>query len=259
MEHRIAAYPNVSFTIVVNPFNGPGLDDLPDENYQREIPNLTCYANVRLVGYVHTTWANRDLALVLKDIDKYAQWPARSGIARLKVRGIFLDETPNAYDAQAELYLAKLRKHVKEMPGGEDNLVRKSPSWVLGKKLPPTQMCFHVDNLLIKKVIHNPGSVPDMAFLTLADSTIIFEDTYTTFQTRVSNAVFSATALSRVDRSKLACVIHSIPRDLGVEEWSKLGRQTRKIAGDLFLTDLYEHYYANFAPKWAEFVDAMAA
>jgi Spherulation-specific family 4 len=122
----IAAYPNVSFTVVINPFNGPGLDDLPDENYQREIPKLTSHPNVRVVGYVHTIWAKRDLALVCKDIEKYAQWPECSGIPGLKVTGVFVDETPNIYDAEAEAYLAMLRTHVKKMPGCEDNVVRIS-------------------------------------------------------------------------------------------------------------------------------------
>ncbi|ERF71007.1 hypothetical protein EPUS_03286 [Endocarpon pusillum Z07020] len=230
LQHMIAAYPNVSFTVVINPFNGPGLDDLPDANYQREIPRLTCHANVKVVGYVHTTWAKRDLALVFKDIDKYAQWPECSGLPDLKISGVFVDETPNVYDAEAEAYLAKLWKHVKKMPAGDENVV-----------------------------IHNPGCVPDAAFLKLADSTVVFEDTYHTFQTRVSNAIFSATALSMVDRSKLACVIHSIPEHLNGEEWRRLGQQARKIAGDVFMTELCEHYYANFAPKWVEFVDAMAA
>jgi Spherulation-specific family 4 len=112
--------------VVVNPFNGPGLDDLPDENYQREIQKLTCHPNVRVVGYVHTTWAKRDLSLVFKDIEKYAQWPERSGIPGLKVTGVFVDETPNIYDADAEAYLAKLREHVKKMPGGDENVVRIS-------------------------------------------------------------------------------------------------------------------------------------
>ena len=120
---RIAAYPNVSFTVVINPFNGPGLDDLPDANYQREIPKLTCHANVKVVGYIHTTWAKRDLALVLKDIEKYAQWPECSGLPDLKISGVFVDETPNTYDAEAEAYLAKLCKYVKKMPGGDENVV----------------------------------------------------------------------------------------------------------------------------------------
>jgi Spherulation-specific family 4 len=109
--------------VVINPFNGPGLDDLPDENYQREIPKLTCHPNVRVVGYVHTTWATRDLDLVCQDVAKYAAWPERSGVPELKVTGVFVDETPNIYDADAEAYLANLRKHVKQMPGGDENVV----------------------------------------------------------------------------------------------------------------------------------------
>lgn len=120
---RIAAYPNVSFTVVINPFNGPGLDNLPDANYQREIPKLTCHANVKVVGYVHTSWAKRDLALVFKDIEKYAQWPECSGVPDLKISGVFVDETPNVYDAAAEAYLAKLWKYVKKMPPGDENVV----------------------------------------------------------------------------------------------------------------------------------------
>lgn len=76
-----------------------------------------------MVGYVHTTWAKRDLALVVKDIEKYAAWPERSGVVGLRVTGIFFDETPNTFDADAEVYLAKLRDHVKAMPGGDQNVV----------------------------------------------------------------------------------------------------------------------------------------
>lgn len=81
------------------------------------------YANVRVVGYVHTTWTTRDLALVCKDIEKYRRWPERSGIPDLKVTGIFLDETPSVYDAEAEAYLAQVWKQVKKMPQGDENVV----------------------------------------------------------------------------------------------------------------------------------------
>lgn len=119
----IAKYPNVSFTIVVNPFNGPGIDKLPDTNYQQEVPKLTRHSNVRVVGYVHTSWAKRDLGLVCADVSRYAAWPEHSGNPGLRVDGIFVDETPNIYDSDAEVYLSKLRDHVKAMPGGENNPV----------------------------------------------------------------------------------------------------------------------------------------
>lgn len=230
LQQRIVANPNVHFTIVINPFNGPGLDDLPDENYRQEIPKLTCHANVRVVGYVHISWAKRDLHAVCQDIDKYAQWHERSGDPGLRVKGVFVDETPNVYGADAEAYLAKLQKHVKQMPADDENIV-----------------------------IHNPGCIPDVAFLNLADSIVVFEDAYHTFLTRLSGAVFSSAALSLTDRSKLACMIHSIPEDLTAEDWRHLGQEARKLAGDVFMTGLSKRYYASFAPNWVEFVDAMAA
>lgn len=137
MGSRIIAHPDVSFTVVVNPFNGPGLEDLPDDNYQKEISKLTCHSNVRVVGYIHTTWAKRDLAMVCCDIEKYAQWPEHSGNPNLRLTGVFVDETPTLYHPDAEAYLAKLKEHVKlKMPRGEENIVRTRPakktlqSWV---------------------------------------------------------------------------------------------------------------------------------
>lgn len=100
--------------------------------------------------------------------------------------------------------------------------------------------------------------MPDVAFLKLADSTVVFEDTYHTFQTRVSNHVFAANALTHVDRSKLACVIHSIPEDLTADDWRALGQQARRIAGDVFMTELPEDYYANVAPRFLDFVESIA-
>lgn len=61
-----------------------------------------------------------------------------------------------------------------------------------------------------------------------------------------------------VDRRTLACFIHSIPEDLNAEDLRSLGQQVRRIAGDIFMTELCERYYETFAPKWANFVDAMA-
>lgn len=92
----------------------------------------------------------------------------------------------------------------------------------------------------------------------LADATVIFEDSYHTFRGRVASSVLSTKGLSSVDRNKLACVVHSIPSDLGAEEWCDLGQVARQIAGDLFMTDLSEHYYASFSPKWIDFVASMA-
>ena len=122
--HRVATHPNVNFTVVINPGSGPGPNPLPDGNYTREIPKLASYDNVRLLGYIATTYATRDISLVRKDVETYAGWSTNSSIPGLAVRGIFLDETPQQYEANAFAYLEELRDFVRRAPGlGPDNYV----------------------------------------------------------------------------------------------------------------------------------------
>lgn len=123
-RHRISTHPDVNFTVVINPGNGPGPDSLPDGNYTREIPKLTAYANVRLLGYVYTSYGNRNVSAVRKDIQTYADWPANSSDPNLAVRGIFFDETPQQYEPQTLTYLQGLTDFVKDLDDlGPDQFV----------------------------------------------------------------------------------------------------------------------------------------
>lgn len=122
--YSISAHPNVNFTVVINPGNGPGPDSLPDANYTREIPKLAAHNNVRLLGYVHTTYATRNISLVRKDIETYAAWPTVSSNPGLAVRGIFFDETPQQYSAHSLAYLQNLTELTKGLNGlGSDPFV----------------------------------------------------------------------------------------------------------------------------------------
>lgn len=109
---------------MINPGSGPGPNAVPDANYTREIPRLASYDNVRLLGYVATTYASRDISLVRRDIETYAGWSKNSSNPDLAVRGIFFDETPQQYDGPFFAYLQELRDLVKRSPGlGPDNYV----------------------------------------------------------------------------------------------------------------------------------------
>ena len=107
----------MDFTVVINPGNGPGPNSLPDANYTREIPKLASHANVRLLGYVHTTYAQRNISLLRKDIETYAAWPKVSSNPDLAVRGIFFDETPQQYSANAVAYLQNLTDFTRGLSG----------------------------------------------------------------------------------------------------------------------------------------------
>ncbi|KAJ5124425.1 uncharacterized protein N7515_008250 [Penicillium bovifimosum] len=229
LENVISAHPDVNFTVVINPGNGPGPLALPDANYTREIPRLTAYQNVRLLGYVYTSYAKRNVSAVRQDIQTYADWPTNSSNPNLAVRGIFFDETPQQYDAQTFTYLKGLTDFVKDLDGlGPDRFV-----------------------------VHNPGAVPDSRYLATADSTVVFEAAYATFQERQGAKLFTSIADS--NRTQLCAIVHSVPETVEGKSLRGLVKQVRKVADEVYITHLDTNYYASFGSKWTEFVDLMAA
>ncbi|GAD97215.1 cell surface spherulin 4-like protein [Paecilomyces variotii No. 5] len=228
LKEVITAHPNVNFTVVINPGSGPGPHPLPDGNYTREIPNLAARPNVRLLGYVATTYAKRNISLVREDIRTYAAWPIRSGNPKIAVRGIFFDETPQQYDADAFAYLKSLTSFVKD-----------------NKSLGPDRF-----------VVHNPGVVPDSRYLPTADSTIVFEGTYDTFLERHGARLFESI---KNNRSQLCAVVHSVPDTVRGNHLRSLVKQLRQVADEIFVTHLSTDYYASFGDGWTEFVDLMEA
>ncbi|KAL1986696.1 hypothetical protein VTN96DRAFT_5901 [Rasamsonia emersonii] len=228
LEEVVKSHPDVNFTVVINPGNGPGPNPLPDANYTREIPNLASYDNVRLLGYVATTYATRNISLVRKDIETYAAWPTQSANRSLAVNGIFFDETPQQFDANALAYFQELTALVKQSKGlGPENFV-----------------------------VHNPGAVPDPRYLPTADSTVVFEDTYETFVQRNNAKMF--TNIADGNRTELCVIIHSVPDSIQASALRSLVKDTREVADEVFITHLSSDFYANFDPNMGEFVDLMA-
>ncbi|OJJ84394.1 spherulation-specific family 4 protein [Aspergillus glaucus CBS 516.65] len=229
LENVVATHPSVNFNVVINPGNGPGPNALPDANYTREIPRLALYSNVRLLGYVPITYTNRDIGLVRRDVETYAGWPVNGSNPDLAVQGIFFDETPQEYDDRALGYFQELRDLVKGSSGlGPDN-----------------------------QVFHNPGVVPDSRYLSTADSIVVFEATYDTFQERRKAKVFKT--LSDNNRGQLCAVIHSVPDSIQGSKLRSLVKEARKVAEEVYVTHLRVDYYAGFGHSWGDFVDLMAA
>lgn len=105
--------------------------------------------------------------------------------------------------------------------------------------------------------MHNPGAVPDSRYLATADSTVVFEAAYSTFQKRQGAQLFSNIPDS--DRSQLCAIVHSVPDSVEGKSLRSLVKQVRKVADEVYITHLSTDYYASFGPGWAEFVDLMAA
>ncbi len=97
------AVPTVSFA-VMNPADGAGA--APDSNYVSQVA-ATRAAGVKILGYVYSSYATRDPALLQTDIDNYYSWYG--------VDGIFIDEADN--DCMNQSYYADLDTYTKAKGG----------------------------------------------------------------------------------------------------------------------------------------------
>ena len=105
----------MQFLVIINPNNGPGNGTVVDANFQTELRKLAGISNIRTVGYVPIRWTTRNMTTVLSDVSTYASWANFSDDYELD--GIFFDETPNNYSANAVSYLNNIDDYVKGHSG----------------------------------------------------------------------------------------------------------------------------------------------
>jgi len=80
---------------LINPYNGPG------SSYNSDYGSTTAATQAKgisVLGYVHTTYGQRNLSAVQQDIDNHYSW--------YNVDGIFVDETPAADCSMLSYYLS---------------------------------------------------------------------------------------------------------------------------------------------------------
>ncbi|PYH89196.1 hypothetical protein BO71DRAFT_390124 [Aspergillus ellipticus CBS 707.79] len=211
MEELVSEFPDVEFTIIINPDSGPGSSSLPDASFLSAVPALTSHSNVLAIGYVPTQKGTRAIADVEKDVKTYAGWPSASGNSSFAVHGIFFDEAPNAYSADLVSYYQQLATLVKDSTGlGPENYV-----------------------------VTNPGTVPDAAYLDIPDSTVVFESPYDSFLSAISAGTFNS--ISTTNHSSLASMVYSVPDSVDLPT---LITQVGNISEQIFLgnTSTYMAY-----------------
>jgi hypothetical protein len=108
---RLDAHPELHFLVVINPSNGPGNNPLPDDNYSAQILKLNNYTNVETVGYVRTGYATQNITNVAEEVATYAGWDTQNN--SLAMHGIFFDEAPHEYSADAVSYMQIVNQVVK--------------------------------------------------------------------------------------------------------------------------------------------------
>ncbi len=85
-------YPNAEITAIINPSKNGHFRE-KDSNYAKGIQDLIS-ANIKVIGYVYTKYANRDSQEIIDDIEAWSQMYKDDGVS-----GIFFDEvTTNSSD-----------------------------------------------------------------------------------------------------------------------------------------------------------------
>ncbi|KAF2847607.1 hypothetical protein T440DRAFT_538369 [Plenodomus tracheiphilus IPT5] len=227
---------NVDFTVILNPCSGPCMGSLPDQVYLDEIPKLRAYPNIRTLGYVATHYAEKDIETVLAEIDTYAKWPKVSNITKVRVDGIFLDETPSTFDQDDYQYLKRAGQAIRNTTSFNDHFIAHNPG-------------------LLSPAILNSQTVLQESYLNLTDLTVVFEET---FDKWLDKDTLDPLQEHKIRRSKLAVILHSLP-NLSDRVLGFVVEQVEETADWLFLTDVSEDdaYYHSFSGMFGNVVKAV--
>lgn len=177
---------------------------------------------------------------------------------KLRVDGIFFDETPSEYVKEKYDYLKTASQTVKNATGFRDRFV--------GMYLLLCQRCSLVNLtvLMTYHAVHNPGnitsfisspSILQQSYMNLSDITVVYEEA---FDKWLDKNTFQALQAHKVRRSKLAVILHSIP-NISRKVLDFVVEQVEETADWLYLTDIKtkDEYYHSFSPLFGDMVKAV--
>jgi Spherulation-specific family 4 len=101
----------VSIVAIINPNSGPN-NAPPNSDYRQGIKDLH-RSGVRIVGYVPSNYANREIQAVKADIDLYAKY--------FKVDGIFIDEVTST--AEKTKYYQQIYQYIKSKSKSQNVII----------------------------------------------------------------------------------------------------------------------------------------
>ena len=109
----IEANPAAQWQVVINPNSGPGTTGIPsDSNFISGISKLNSYPNVNTVGYVATSYGNKNISAVNAETDVYASWAGYSG-ANIAIGGVYFDEVSSEETDTIYSYYQTIAAHAR--------------------------------------------------------------------------------------------------------------------------------------------------
>lgn len=180
---------------------------------------LNNFTNVVTLGYVATSWTQRDISGVMGDISSYAAWNNYTS-GNISVQGIFFDEATSSATNDSLSYMRNISSFAKTSLG------------------PGRQ---HIS--------FNPGVAVDTAFYDIADTINIFENAW---------SEFNITAVNMLPWDVLAkstYVIHNFTGDKYLQADLVSNLTESNVSGLLITT---QDSYNEVSSLWPQFCDAMA-
>uniref|UniRef100_A0A914Z592 Spherulation-specific family 4 n=1 Tax=Panagrolaimus superbus TaxID=310955 RepID=A0A914Z592_9BILA len=126
--NAIKNFSNVKFDVIVNVENGPGNGKYPGRDYIAGVAKLRLFSNVRIIGYVYTSYGKRSAAQVNADVNKYANWKSYTK-DNIRIDGIFFDEVPEAANMATYLKILTGTNVPKPFYNVTDNIVFFESPW----------------------------------------------------------------------------------------------------------------------------------
>jgi hypothetical protein len=216
-----------NFTVIINPDNSPGSSTWPSAPIIDAVKQLNIYPNVRTLGYINAAQGTRDEATVKAEIATYAGWSkVTEGLA---IHGVFLDKTPWNDDDEgiAKAWLRNVSVAVRQAGwAGSDE----------------------------GTVVHNPGRVPDEGLMAYRpDMAVVFEGKYGDLPAMAT--LHDQLAKANGDRAEYAMLVHSVPTTLDRSELRGIVESVRKDIEWLYLTDLTDDMWSDYASIWDQWLD----
>ncbi|KAI2483213.1 hypothetical protein Ptr902_05530 [Pyrenophora tritici-repentis] len=208
-------YPETTFTVVINPENGPGSTVWPTAEYIDAIESLSKYENIRILGYIDTDGGKRDNATIRQEIAVYVGWHNIS--KSLTLSGIYFDRTPYKNQGHAQAYLQNISATVRLSDGfGAQAFVAQ-----------------------------NPGHVPDEGLMVYKPNvTVVFEGAYADMPSQ--GALHEMLGALKDGQENSAMPLHSVPNVLGRTGLRKIVDDVRRDVEWPYVTDLTEDAYSGF-------------
>ncbi|KAF4632316.1 hypothetical protein G7Y89_g5817 [Cudoniella acicularis] len=220
LYESLAAYPNTTFNIVINPGSGPGPNPLPDLGYIDGIAKLNKYNNSNLLGYVDANYAfDPPSALkAINQISTYANWSKADSAQHIHVNGIFFDDAPIYYSDFAYGYMKNISSAAR--------------------------------NMSLSTIVFNPGNLNTSSrYYDLADYLIISEDTFANL-----NETLLLSKTPRKYRKQTALIIHGF-NATKEEQFHVVQKFLSDGFGGLFITTkAHPVEYFSFSDLWSDFV-----